>query len=537
MISFSKSSEDSNQEISNSIASLSSINEIYVREENDDISTHGYWDHDFSYEIDMNLPKNSISGPIVGIIKFGTWKYTRNWLGYYENERIEVETYAEDDKENEEDTKNELRKTSFMELTRFVSRDMINKKLQEKFPFLHLYRTMGWEWDFDQNNNKNLEVYSRELDHLAVRILHHFMAYSVESETNEIDVYLNSMDSKLRVVDANPGGNGLSEALLLDGRMMNALSDCEKTLIKFSNYPNEDKFKKYIKQLCQVDPVYSAKEVLTVVHELHENWGKLDASSLNAIGASNLEKGYTEKAIGYFEKALEIEPDCLPAQMNKGIAYAKSEKYYDAIGCFNLVIKLNPKHYFAWKESGKAYYQLKKYVESVECFEFVLELDSTDATALSNLGIALLAQGNANNNRALECFNKAIEINPRYAEAWHCRSLVLKKLGRMTEAEDSETKARNPNLANELNYFKSVDNIIQSIFELDISSIHEKNLTEILREREKEMQKKYYNDQQIDYSDIYNQIIYLYKYVPCHADLLRCVFENRESSLKEFFHK
>lgn len=518
----------SNQEISDSIASLRCIKAIYVREELNDISTYGYAVQDFCYENDMNLPER-MNSPNTGAIKFGIWKYTLTWRGYYENERLEIEGERGEGKKAP-------KKKSFMELPpRFVPSDMIDENLKEKFPFIHSYRTMGWEWDFSQNHNEIFVDHSWQLDYLVARILNHFLAYAVESETNEIDVSLNLLENKLRVVDANPGGNGLSEALLLDGRMMNALSECEIKLSD-SDYENEYKFKKYIKQLCQLDPAYSAKEVLAIIQELHKNWGKLNASTLNDIGASNCEKGNTEKAISFFEKALEIEPNCIPAQMNKGKAYAKLGKYSEAICCFNSVIKLNKKNCLAWKENGKAYFQLKNYIESIKCFQFVLDQNSEDATAWSNLGIALLAQGSINNNRALECFNKALEINPRYTKARYCRNIVIKRLGLLNTKGDSETRAGYSEPSNELNYFKLVDETIQSVFDLNIPSTNEKDLTEMLKTKEREMQRRYYNDEQIAYSDDYNQIIYLYKYVPCHADLIKCIFDRRDTSLKDFFY-
>ncbi|MGF3495952.1 MAG: tetratricopeptide repeat protein, partial [Methanothrix sp.] len=35
-----------------------------------------------------------------------------------------------------------------------------------------------------------------------------------------------------------------------------------------------------------------------------------------------------------------------------------------------------------------------------------------------------------------ECYDKAIELKPDFAEAWYNKCIALRKLGRISEAED-----------------------------------------------------------------------------------------------------
>ena len=74
------------------------------------------------------------------------------------------------------------------------------------------------------------------------------------------------------------------------------------------------------------------------------------------------------------------------------------------------------------------------------------------AGALNNLGAALynwaeLIEGKKPEEarkkyeRAIECFDKALEINPNFAEAWSNKGSALDGLGRYKEAVESKGKA------------------------------------------------------------------------------------------------
>jgi hypothetical protein len=107
---------------------------------------------------------------------------------------------------------------------------------------------------------------------LTGRILEHFLAASVESKVDDISVELNLLRHCLHVLDATPGGNGLSEALLMEGRIKTALQNCAQMLARFRGKQDETPFKKYVLNLCHVDPSHSATEVHHVAQELHMRW-------------------------------------------------------------------------------------------------------------------------------------------------------------------------------------------------------------------------------------------------------------------------
>ena len=76
---------------------------------------------------------------------------------------------------------------------------------------------------------------------------------------------------------------------------------------------------------------------------------------------------------------------------------------------------------------GNEFYYKKKYEKSIECFDKALEIDSKDADAWNNKGLAPDNLGKY--NQAIECYDKALEIDPKNATAWNSKGLALDNLG------------------------------------------------------------------------------------------------------------
>ena len=67
------------------------------------------------------------------------------------------------------------------------------------------------------------------------------------------------------------------------------------------------------------------------------------------------------------------------------------------------------------------------------------QIEESDPVALFNQGLALLEDGQY--DQAIVYFNKAIEINPRYAEAYNSRGYVFRKRGQYEKAISDCNKA------------------------------------------------------------------------------------------------
>jgi tetratricopeptide (TPR) repeat protein len=94
----------------------------------------------------------------------------------------------------------------------------------------------------------------------------------------------------------------------------------------------------------------------------------------------------------------------------------------------------------------------KKFAEAQVKFEQALAENPNFAEAHNNLGYSLRKQGPQNYSKALEHYNKAIQLKANLAEAYEYRGVLFLKMGRKVDAEKdlATLKALKPKLANEL---------------------------------------------------------------------------------------
>ena len=234
---------------------LHSIKAVQVEREPKHVTTRGSWDKCFKqYEVKRFIDGNGC--PKKGCLEFGVWDYIRNWQGYTE---IDLTT-------------NQKRKVSLAEVTQRFS---LALERGDRFPFLHnlSYRTQGWQWNFGSVALPRSDVdWQRSLGNLVGSLLEHFLAEVVESRVADMGVQLELPGRELQVLDSTPGGNGLSETLLTEGRLGTAFENCLRALSKFKGKGAAERFDKYALALCHEKPVHSVEEVMHVVRELHVRW-------------------------------------------------------------------------------------------------------------------------------------------------------------------------------------------------------------------------------------------------------------------------
>jgi len=83
-------------------------------------------------------------------------------------------------------------------------------------------------------------------------------------------------------------------------------------------------------------------------------------------------------------------------------------------------------------DRGLALYDQGKYDKAVQAFDEATRLDPKFAEAWNNKGRALYGQ--KKHHEAIQAYEKAIELNPQYVNAWRNKGLALKKLGNYDEA-------------------------------------------------------------------------------------------------------
>ena len=154
-----------------------------------------------------------------------------------------------------------------------------------------------------------------------------------------------------------------------------------------------------------------AEKILSVVHKNREK----DLEAIGTLGNICYEKKEYQKAIEYYEKALEIKPDKHEALNNMGVAYRNMGNHEKAIESYKKALEIKPDKHEALYNMGNTYDDLGNHEKAIESYKKALEIKPDKDEALNNMGVAY---GNmADYKKAIECYEKALEIKPDKDEA------------------------------------------------------------------------------------------------------------------------
>jgi tetratricopeptide (TPR) repeat protein len=148
-------------------------------------------------------------------------------------------------------------------------------------------------------------------------------------------------------------------------------------------------------------------------------------------------------------RIIKLDEDVYEAWELRGQTYAKKGKYNEACVCLNMAIDLHPASVAALNGVGDLCYEAENYLRAAEFYESSLEVNkeqlgvlfryatslcmldrwmesipllerytssvSDDARGWNNLGVVLREKGEV--TRAIECYKKALEVDPSLTEA------------------------------------------------------------------------------------------------------------------------
>ena len=195
----------------------------------------------------------------------------------------------------------------------------------------------------------------------------------------------------------------------------------------------------------KVDPVDS--RVLTDILD-RRNIDREDVSveDLIEVGLSYMGINRYEEATETFERAARFaEEDSLEAQeawVNKGVAHAELEEYDEAIGAYQEALRIDDdSEHAASAETNLAYalWEFGHTEEALEHAERAVEIDPRFPQAWYNRGFFLSERGLYDD--AVNAFDNAIRLGMRSAEVLEEKAIALEELGESEEAERVQERA------------------------------------------------------------------------------------------------
>jgi tetratricopeptide (TPR) repeat protein len=129
-------------------------------------------------------------------------------------------------------------------------------------------------------------------------------------------------------------------------------------------------------------------------------------------------------ALNNYGEAIRLKPDFAEAYHGRGVVFIWGEyDYRRAIEDFNKALEINPEFAEAYRDRGLAYMYDGRYDRAREDLDRAIKLVPTDSLAYVHRGSTYLFKGkdvrDANYyKRALEDFEKAVELRSNYAQAY-----------------------------------------------------------------------------------------------------------------------
>ncbi|MBU0599166.1 tetratricopeptide repeat protein [bacterium] len=133
-----------------------------------------------------------------------------------------------------------------------------------------------------------------------------------------------------------------------------------------------------------------------------------------------VEEVYLDQAIEEYYKSLKLFPEFELPYYGLGIIYFFKKGCLDeGIKCLKKAISLEPRFINAYVTLGKCYYEIKRFNEAALSYQEAIKRSPPKikivASYYSNLGIVYQAM--RENKKAVDCFKKALEIDPNQREA------------------------------------------------------------------------------------------------------------------------
>ncbi|MCK4796405.1 MAG: tetratricopeptide repeat protein [Spirochaetes bacterium] len=159
--------------------------------------------------------------------------------------------------------------------------------------------------------------------------------------------------------------------------------------------------------------------------ELRRKYGlKIEADFQR--GVAWYHKGEYDKAIEYYNKAIELDPNYTYAYYNRGSAWENKGEYDKAIKDYNKAIELDPNYTYAYHNRGIAWGKKGEYDKAIKDYNKAIELDPNYTSAYNSRGRAWYYKGKY--DKAIKDFIKTEELDPNYPFAYFSELIVSFKI-------------------------------------------------------------------------------------------------------------
>jgi tetratricopeptide (TPR) repeat protein len=224
----------------------------------------------------------------------------------------------------------------------------------------------------------------------------------------------------LAALDENTKKNQRSaaERLYLQGLGFISRDDCERALPYFKRATETDA--NYAEAWTQSGFCYATLGRHQESADASRRAVALQPDSLPAqlnLGSALIRLGQFKEAVDAYKKAAALDPYNADPVYALGVAYNKLGKTDDEIIAYKQAVKLKPEYAAAHERLGLAYVKLNRPNDAINSFKQVILLRPGDASAFDNLGTAYIKAKML--KESAEAYQQAIRLKPDFARAYY----------------------------------------------------------------------------------------------------------------------
>lgn len=137
--------------------------------------------------------------------------------------------------------------------------------------------------------------------------------------------------------------------------------------------------------------------------------GEMNSDDLSNIALSYSQLGFHDKALEFYNKSLQLNPDNKYSLNNKGYTLNLMNKFDEAISLFDRAIDLDKDFAYSYNNRGLGKIKLGRTEEGLQDINYAFQLDPNNSYGYRNLGIYYFDKGEF--DEALRLFTKAKELD------------------------------------------------------------------------------------------------------------------------------
>lgn len=141
------------------------------------------------------------------------------------------------------------------------------------------------------------------------------------------------------------------------------------------------------------------------------------------------------------------EPDNYEAQIKAGEMYARIRNFEKALEFYQKAQRLKPEDFEANASLGNAFFDARQFENAETYYVKALEINPQDLNVLSDLGTTFVERRDPDYDRAINQFQKVLEIDPKHEPSIYNLSLAYLRKGDRENAQKTlaRLKEANPN--------------------------------------------------------------------------------------------